>query len=88
MGSQVVAHQLEADRTHQDVMQTLAELRVASGRSPDAPLPAELHAQVVETSTRARFMVDSLRNLAEAHESGEFRDATIQLLSERRLIVG
>jgi len=88
LGSQVVAHQLEADRTRQDVAQTLAELRVATGRSADAPLPAELHAQVVETSTRARFMVDALRNLAEAHEAGEFRDATVQLLTERRLIVG
>jgi hypothetical protein len=86
LGARVVEYQLEADRSRQDVSQLLAELHVSTGRPPDAPLPAELHAQVVETSTRARFMVDSLRNLAEAHEAGEFRDSVMQLLTERRLI--
>mmetsp|Transcript_19163 Transcript_19163/g.51608 ORF Transcript_19163/g.51608 Transcript_19163/m.51608 type:complete len:883 (+) Transcript_19163:180-2828(+) len=88
LGAQVVAQELEAQRTQEEMAQTLAELRMASGRPEGAPLPAELHAQVMETSTRAHFMVDSLRNLAEAQESGEFRDATMQLLTERRLISG
>ena len=87
LGAEVVSQQLENERSRQDVGQTLAELRVASGRSADAPLPVELHAQVVETSTRARFMVDSLRNLAEAHDTGEFRESVMQLLTERRLLV-
>lgn len=75
------------ERTRQDVMQTLAELRVASGRPPEQPLPAELHAQLLETSTRARFIVDSLRSLADAQESNDFREQTMHKLSQRRLVV-
>ncbi|KAJ1631420.1 hypothetical protein T492DRAFT_996046 [Pavlovales sp. CCMP2436] len=87
LGSQVVAQQLESDRSRQNVAHTLAELRVVSGGAADAvPVAAELQARVLETSTRARFMVDSLRNLAEAHEGGEFRESVMHLLVERRLV--
>jgi hypothetical protein len=89
LGTEVVSQQLESERSRQDVSHTLAELRVVSGGATDSvPVAAELQAKVLETSTRARFMVDSLRNLAEAHEGGEFKESVMHLLVERRLVAG
>lgn len=85
--AEVAAKREQQERSRQDVGQTLAELRGgAPGGAADAPLAAELAARLVEESTRARFMVDSLRNLADAHDGAAFRESVSQMLTEGRLV--
>lgn len=83
LGVQIVQTRLAADQSQEEVQQTLVE-----SRARGVPSATEAQARLLETSIRARFMVDSIQSLADSHESGEFRERAMQLLAEHRLLTG
>lgn len=72
LGAEVVARQLDTEQARRDMTTTLAELQIASGRRPDAPLAAELHAQARRARGRARAgtCARAIRPSALAHARG------------------